>query len=247
METCERFAGYPSRASGEQRQENASRCTRSRRSRLARVVGRCAAGTLIADKEWRAANAGRLADTAQFAASRKGAMMSLLRTIGHTPFVTPDGMSIKLERTNPDASVRDRIAKFMLLQAVRRGELRPGDVILETTSGNTGIAIAMVGRELRFRVLVFMLEHITVERRLIIENLRADVRLTPKERGFDGAIAMRNEFRGKPGFYVPHQFGNPDNTLCQPMTTGPEILAQLEVPGCRRADCFVGGVGTGGP
>jgi len=129
--------------------------------------------------------------------------MSLLDTIGQTPLIGLEGLFIKLECSNPGGSVKDRIAKFMLQEAMRRGELRRGDVIVETTSGNTGIALAMVGHQLDFRVLIFMPEHMTVERRLIIENLGAEVRLTPKEGGFDGAIAMRDSFRGRPGLYVP--------------------------------------------
>jgi cysteine synthase len=172
--------------------------------------------------------------------------MSLLDRIGQTPLLALEGIFIKLECSNPSGSVKDRIAKFMLEEALRRGDLHAGDVVVETTSGNTGIALAMVGRELGLRVLIFMPEHMTVERRRIIENLGAEVRLTPKGGGFTEAIAMRDSYRGKPGFYVPDQFGNPDNSLCHRTTTGREILAQLERHGRGRVDCFVAGVGTGG-
>ena len=133
-----------------------------------------------------------------------------------------------------------------LLPRARRGELRPGDTVVETTSGNTGIALALVGRQLGYHVLIFMPEHMTVERRLAIENLGAEVRLTPKEGGFEGAVRMRDTYRGRPGYYIPDQFGNPDNTLCHRRTTGAEIVTQLREQGCERVDYFVAGVGTGG-
>ncbi len=172
--------------------------------------------------------------------------MPLLDTIGNTPLVHLDGVYIKLECSNPGGSVKDRIARFMLQEAARRGELKPGDSVVEATSGNTGIALALVGRRLGYKVIIYMPEHMTVERRLMIENLGAEVRLTPREGGFAGAIAMRDSYRGRPGYYVPDQFGNPDNTLCHRKTTGAELLRQLAERGCDRVDSFVAGVGTGG-
>src|SRR5262245_11427131 len=123
----------------------------------------------------------------------------MLDTIGNTPLIQLEGIFVKLECSNPGGSVKDRIARFMLLEAARRGELNPGDTVVETTSGNTGIALAMVGKQLGYHVLIFMPEHMTIERRLFIENLGAEVRLTPKEGGFEGAVAMRDTFRGRPG------------------------------------------------
>jgi cysteine synthase A len=172
--------------------------------------------------------------------------MAFLDTIGNTPLIRIEGLFVKLECSNPGGSVKDRIARFMLLEAARRGDLNPSDTVVETTSGNTGIALALVGRQLGYRVLIFMPEHMTVERRLMIENLGAEVRLTSKEGGFEGAVRMRDSYRGRPGFYVPDQFGNPDNTRCHRTTTGAEILAQLREHGCGPVDCFVAGVGTGG-
>ena len=174
------------------------------------------------------------------------ATSSVLDTIGNTPLIQIEGLFVKLECSNPGGSVKDRIARFMLEGAALRGELRPGDTVVETTSGNTGIALALVGRQLGYRVLIFMPEHMTVERRLIIENLGAEVRLTPREDGFEGAVRVRDTFRGRPGYYVPDQFGNPDNTLCHRTTTGAELVRQLRDAGCERVDCFVAGVGTGG-
>jgi cysteine synthase A len=172
--------------------------------------------------------------------------MSELERIGRTPLIVAQGVYVKLECANPGGSIKDRIAKFMLQQAAERGELLEGDVIVEATSGNTGIALAWVAAELGHPVLIFMPEHMSVERRRMLERLGAEVRLTPKEIGFAGACALRDEFRGRPGYYVPDQFGNPDNTRCHETTTGPELIDQLLERGCRHLDAFVAGVGTGG-
>ncbi len=166
--------------------------------------------------------------------------------IGRTPLVDLEGIHIKLECSNPSGSVKDRIARFMIEQAAQRGDLRPGDVLVEATSGNTGIALAYVGRELGHHVMIFMPEHMSVERRLIMENLGASVRLTPEKGGFEGAVAARDAYRGRPGYFVPDQFGNPDNALCHQMTTGREILDQVQAQGAGPIRSFVAGVGTGG-
>jgi cysteine synthase A len=169
-----------------------------------------------------------------------------LDAVGNTPLVRLDGIYVKLECANPGGSVKDRVAKFMLLEARRRGELQPGDTVVETTSGNTGIALAIVARELGHRAVIFMPEHMSRERVEMLERLGADVRLTPKAEGFPGAVARRDEFRGRKGYYVPDQFGNPDNVRCHRLTTGRELVAQLLETGCARLDWFVAGVGTGG-
>lgn len=166
--------------------------------------------------------------------------------IGNTPLISIDGLFVKLECANPSGSIKDRIALFMLKEAERAGRLRPGDVIVEATSGNTGIALAQVGRELGHPVLIFMPEHMSEERRLIMERLGATVELTPKAESFEGAIARRNSYRGRPGHFVPDQFGNPDNARCHQETTGIEIIEQLREHGCEGVDYLVAGVGTGG-
>jgi cysteine synthase len=172
--------------------------------------------------------------------------MSHLDRIGRTPLIVADGVYVKLECANPGGSVKDRIAKFMLRQAAARGELKPGDVVVEATSGNTGIALAWVAAELGHPVIIFMPEHMSVERRRMLERLGAEVRLTPREIGFEGAVRLRDEFRGRPGYHVPDQFGNPDNALCHETTTAAELIDQLRVHECERLDAFVAGVGTGG-
>ena len=172
--------------------------------------------------------------------------MADLDLIGNTPLLHVEGIYIKLECSNPGGSVKDRIARFMLLEAARRGELRPGDTIVEATSGNTGIAMAMVGRALGHRVVIYMPEHMSVERRRYIEGFGAEVRLTPEEGGFEEPVRIRDTFKGKPGYYIPDQFGNVDNTRCHRETTGRELLTQLAEQGCPELDWFVAGTGTGG-
>jgi cysteine synthase A len=172
--------------------------------------------------------------------------MSLLERIGRTPLLNVDGVFIKLECANPGGSVKDRVARFMLEEAARRGELLPGDTVVEATSGNTGIALAMVGPLLGHPVLIFMPEHMSEERRRMLAALGAEVRLTPKADGFAGAIALRDSYRGRAGYFVPDQFGNPDNTRCHRETTGVELIGQLGHHDCQQLDWFVAGVGTGG-
>jgi cysteine synthase A len=172
--------------------------------------------------------------------------MSWLNDIGSTPLVAVEGIWVKLECSNPGGSVKDRVAKFLLEQARERGELRPGDTIVEATSGNTGIAMALVARELGHAVIIFMPEHMSAERIQMLRVIGADVRLTSREGSFAGAVAERDRYRGKRGYYVPDQFGNPDNTRCHRLTTGAELLAQLAEHAVDRVDAFVAGTGTGG-
>jgi len=172
--------------------------------------------------------------------------MTYLQSIGNTPCLFVDGIYVKLECSNPGGSVKDRIGQYMIREAVRRGELRSGDTIVETTSGNTGIALSIAAREMGYRAIIFMPEHMSIERRRIIERLGAEVRLTPREEGFEGAVRRRDAYRGRVGYYVPDQFSNPDNTRCHCLTTGAELVDQLAEYNCHQLDWFVAGVGTGG-
>ncbi|HEX5137508.1 MAG TPA: cysteine synthase family protein [Planctomycetota bacterium] len=172
--------------------------------------------------------------------------MTYLEAIGNTPLIVADGIYVKLECANPGGSVKDRIAAFMLLEAQRRGDLKPGDTVVETTSGNTGIALSLSAASLGHKLIIFMPEHMSRERVEMMRRFGADVRLTPKDEGFAGAVRYRDAFRGKPGYYVPDQFANPDNARCHELTTGREIVDQLRALGCARLDWFVAGVGTGG-
>lgn len=172
--------------------------------------------------------------------------MSITERIGNTPLIEADGVFVKLECSNPGGSVKDRIAHFMLKEAAARGDLRAGDTIVEATSGNTGIALGWVGRMLGHKVLIFMPEHMSVERVHMLEKLGAEVRLTPRDESFAGAVARRDAYRGRPGYYVPDQFGSPDNVRCHRLTTGVELIAQLRAREVRQLDWFVAGIGTGG-
>jgi cysteine synthase A len=169
-----------------------------------------------------------------------------LESIGNTPLIVADGIYVKLECANPGGSVKDRIAAFMLQEARDRGELNPGDTVVETTSGNTGIALSLVAASLGHKLIVFMPEHMSRERAEMMRRFGADVRLTPKDEGFEGAVQRRDAYRGRRGYYVPDQFGNPDNARCHRLTTGRELVGQLRALGCGRLDWFVAGVGTGG-
>jgi len=174
---------------------------------------------------------------------------SLLEAVGRTPVVEVrslnpvPGTSIyaKLEWYNPTGSLKDRIVKFMVEQAEGRGQLRPGMTIVESTSGNTGIALAAVAAHRGYRALVVMAENMSVERRRIIQALGAEVVLTPAAEGSDGAIRRARELAQAPDCYFLSQFENEDNVLAHYQTTAREILEQVP-----NLDTFVAGMGTGG-
>jgi cysteine synthase A len=152
-------------------------------------------------------------------------------------------MLAKLEFMNPSGSVKDRIAKYIVEQAEREGALRRGHTIVEATSGNTGIALSMVAAAKGYKMLVLMPEHMSRERVRIMQNLGADVCLTPKELGFEGAVKKAREIASSNrDFFYANQFGNPRNVMAHYYYTGREIAQQVG----RRVDLFVAGVGTGG-
>ncbi|MGT2667717.1 cysteine synthase A [Streptococcus rifensis] len=176
---------------------------------------------------------------------------NITELVGHTPIVklnqiVPNGAAdvyIKLEAFNPGSSVKDRIALNMIKDAENRGAIKPGDTIVEPTSGNTGIGLAWVGAALGYKVVIVMPDTMSIERRKIIQAYGAELVLTPGTEGMKGAIAKAQEIAEERGGFVPQQFENPANPEIHEKTTGPEILEAFGETGL---DAFVSGVGTGG-
>jgi cysteine synthase len=176
----------------------------------------------------------------------------ILETIGKTPLVkisrmNPNPavtMAVKLEGVNPGGSVKDRIALAMIEGAEQRGDLTPDKIILEPTSGNTGIGLAMVGAVKGYRVLVVLPANMSLERRRILRAYGADFILTSAEKGTDGAIERAHEiFRANPErYYFANQFSNADNIRAHYENTANELWEDTE----GRVDTFVGGIGTTG-
>ncbi|MFO7812501.1 MAG: cysteine synthase family protein [Pelovirga sp.] len=177
---------------------------------------------------------------------------NLTASIGNTPLVDISSLTgrcdirllAKLEGSNPGGSVKDRPALYMIEQAEKSGELNHNKIILEPTSGNTGIAIAMIGAAKGYRVKLVMPACVSVERRGILEAYGAEVVLSPGCEMTDGAIRLAHRILAEnPGiYYMPDQYSNPNNPLAHYQTTGPEILAQTHGD----LDYFVAGMGTSG-
>ena len=179
-----------------------------------------------------------------------GRFGDILEAIGHTPLVEIPRMSpnpavhifAKLEMLNPTGSVKDRVAKYLIDDLEARGLLHEDSIILEPTSGNTGIALAMIGRRKGYRVALVMPDNVTNERRQMAALFGAEVIDSPGSLGSNGAIALAKHLVSKDErFVMPYQYGNPANPQAHYETTGPEILAD-----CPEVDVFVAGLGTSG-
>lgn len=175
---------------------------------------------------------------------------NILATIGRTPHVRlsrlfPDHeVWVKSERSNPGGSIKDRIALAMIEAAEADGSLKPGGTIIEPTSGNTGIGLAMVAAVKGYKLVLVMPESMSIERRRLMLAYGATFDLTPREKGMKGALERAQELvSSTPGAWVPQQFENPANVTVHAQTTAQEILADF---GDTPIDVLVSGVGTGG-
>lgn len=176
----------------------------------------------------------------------------LRSSIGSTPLIELRRLNpnpavrllAKLEGNNPGGSVKDRPALFMIEGAEKRGDLTPGKTILEPTSGNTGIAIAMLGAARGYRIKLVMPACVSMERRAVLSAFGAELVLSPFDEGTDGAIRLAHRILedSPDAYYMPNQYANPDNVRAHFETTGPEIYRQTD----GEIDCFVAGMGTGG-
>jgi [CysO sulfur-carrier protein]-thiocarboxylate-dependent cysteine synthase len=173
----------------------------------------------------------------------------ITQAIGNTPLVglprlSPDGYRIylKLEGHNPTGSVKDRVAKYLVDQAVKDGSLQPGQRILEPTSGNTGIALAAICRTRGYPLTCVMPENTSEERRQLLEMFGADIVYSPATEGSNGSVRVAREMAAAdPSLFMPFQYGNPANPLSHYETTAPEIIQDLP-----DVAAFVAGLGTGG-
>jgi cysteine synthase len=178
------------------------------------------------------------------------AFSDILAAIGGTPTVELPRLAphpgvrlhAKLEGQNPTGSVKDRIARAMIFEALASGALQPGQTILEPSSGNTGISLAMIGSRLGHPVRIVMPDHTTPERAQLLRLYGAEIISSPGAEGSNGAIRLAQQLAADdPSLFMPYQYGNEANPRAHQETTGPEILAQVP-----EVDLFVAGLGTGG-
>lgn len=176
---------------------------------------------------------------------------NIIDLIGETPILKMNNIVekdwsdvyLKLEYFNPAGSVKDRPALYMIEEAEKKGKLKKGSVIVEPTSGNTGIGLAMVGAAKGYKVILVMPDTMSVERRSLLNAYGAEVILTPGEKGMQGSIDKAEELvRNNENYFLPYQFKNPDNPKAHEETTALEILKQMNGD----IDVFIAGIGTGG-
>lgn len=181
-------------------------------------------------------------------------VQSITQLIGDTPLVrlnrvVPEGSAeiyVKLEYQNPGASVKDRIAISMIEVAEQEGKLKPGDTIIEPTSGNTGIGLAMVAAAKGYKAILVMPETMSLERRNLLRAYGAQLVLTPGAEGMKGAIRRAEEIQAEnPSYFMPQQFKNQANVKIHRETTGPEIVEAIKGHD-GKLDAFISGIGTGG-
>jgi cysteine synthase A len=174
---------------------------------------------------------------------------SVAELVGQTPIVKLNRLVdensaevfLKLEYFNPGSSVKDRIGLAMIEAAEKEGIIKPGDTIIEPTSGNTGIGLAMIASAKGYRAILVMPETMSLERRNLLRAYGAELVLTPGPEGMKGAISKAEELVKEHGYFLPQQFNNGANPDVHRRTTGPEIVSQMD-----QLDAFVAGIGTGG-
>lgn len=175
----------------------------------------------------------------------------IVELIGETPIIKLNKLVqedwaevyVKLESFNPGGSVKDRISLSMIEDAEKKGELKPGMTIIEPTSGNTGIGLAMIAAAKGYKLILVMPDTMSMERRQLLKAFGAELVLTPGAQGMKGAVGKAGELKSEnPGYFMPQQFKNPANPEIHRKTTVQEILAQM----AGKFDAFVSGVGTGG-
>jgi [CysO sulfur-carrier protein]-thiocarboxylate-dependent cysteine synthase len=180
-----------------------------------------------------------------------GRYSDIVAAIGNTPLVELRRLSpkpgvriwAKLESHNPTGSVKDRVARALIEDAEEKGAIGPHTTILEPTSGNTGISLAMIARRKGYRLKVVMPDNVTPERTQLLNMYGAEIVYSPGDQGSNGAVAIALEMaEGDPSYYMPYQYGNPANPRAHYEGTAPEILEELD----GHVDAFVAGLGTGG-